>query len=205
MATGIPVAAAELVDLTYLNEVTRAHWRKTTTKTVNTTVAASDLLNGEITIDAGAMSATRALRLTTWGDWLNTSGGTVGTPRFQLVLGGTTLIDTGTLVQSSTSATRFSWKLVAEILNSSSASAQVVNFALVMPGVYAAAGLTSFTTGNGQIYVPTGGGTTVMFGEGVNTGAVNTALASALVLNVINGSASASYETKLFGALVEVV
>jgi hypothetical protein len=38
-----------------------------------------------------------------------------------------------------------------------------------------------------------------------HSAAVDTSLAKALVLNVINGSASASYETKLLGALVEVV
>ena len=42
--------------------------RKVTSKTVNTTTTETDLLNGEITVAASALGASRALRLTARGD-----------------------------------------------------------------------------------------------------------------------------------------
>lgn len=177
-------------------------YRKTTAKVVNTTVGATDLLNGEITIAAGQMGATGLLRLTAFGDFINNSGGPVAGPRFQLLLGGTTLLDTNALTAFTASAGRFGWNLTAEILNLS-ASSQVASMDRRM---YAGSGLvaaqTTWTTGEG-------GGTTTSNSAldwGVNSGlSVNTAVACALVLNTINGSANAAYETKLLGALVEII
>ena len=180
-------------------------YRKTTPNAVNTTVSATDLLNGEITIAAGVMGTTGCARLTAWGDWLQQSGGSVAPPRFQLLLGGTTLLDTGTSSTTVTSgATRAGWRLTAEILNAGSASSQVAALTLDLTSIigFATAGAAGITVGEG-VYGTTG--TFAARAEGSNSGlAVNTASSAALVLNVINGSASASYETKLFGALVEV-
>lgn len=182
-------------------------YRKATSKTVNTTVAATDLLNGEITVAAGALGTTGVLRLTAWGDYLQNSGGAAAAPRFQVVLGGTTLIDTGTTAASdAASAVREPFRISVELMNTGAANAQMTHFLLN----YMTAGGTNFanafTTGEG-IYqsVYDGAAARARVGQGFTTSAVDMATSKTLVLNVINGSASASYETKLFGALVEVV
>lgn len=185
-------------------------FRKTTTKTVNTTTAATDLLDGEITVTAGALGTTGMLRLCAWGDWKNNSGGASGPPRLQLVLGGSTLIDTGSPRSNATanSTTRYPWQVEAKIMNTGSSSAQVVKFSFEL-GIFAANGVAdaTFTTGTGVWGEGVGPGSTSMpaFAYGVSTGSVDTSSAVALVLNTINGSNSASYETKLFGAVAEVV
>jgi hypothetical protein len=89
-----------------MNELARAHWRKTTSKQVLNTITATDLLNGEITIDAGAMSTNRMIRLTAFGDWVQTSAGATDVPRFKVKLGATTLIDTGVSGYASSSRPR---------------------------------------------------------------------------------------------------
>lgn len=177
-------------------------YRKTTSKTVNTTTTATDLLNGEITIAAAALGTTGAARLTAWGDWLQNSGGSTTQPRLQLKLGSSTLFDTGTAPAGiAAGATRYSWSLTANILNVS-ASSQVADLNVVMMSSNNSLGSTAFTTGAGQIWMAGTGAVILM--NGVTTASESTASACALVLNVINGSASATYETKLFGALVEI-
>lgn len=187
-------------------------YRKTTAKAVNTTVAATDLLNAEITIAAGAMGTTGLARLTAWGNYLQNSGGNAAMPRFQLILGGTTLLDTGTTANSDgASATRGGWKIVAEILNLGAANAQLssLHLSLSAQGGLGAAGPGNvFTTGDGYytgMLNGTGGIVIGRVAEGTNSTAVDTSTAKTLVLNVINGSASATYETKLLGALVEII
>lgn len=183
-------------------------YRKTTSKAVNTTTAATDLLNGEITAAAGALGTTGLLRLKAWGDWLQNAGAAAAPPRLQLVFGGTTLFDTSTNAASANNgATRGWWEIEAEILNTGSASAQVASMrALFGLSQAFAAFAAAFTTGDGQYNTVYDGGATLQaLAAGVTASAVNTAVASALLLNVINGSASASYETKLFGALVEII
>lgn len=176
-------------------------YRKNTVKAVNTTVAATDLLNGEITVAANVLGSSGVLRLTAWGDRLDNVG--ASTPRLQLIFGGTTFIDTNAGNGGVATAARFGWKLVAEIQNVDTTH-QTVNFRFDtwnanIPGTQ---GVIAVTTGAGyhsyrseQVIV-----------EASNSGLnVDTTAAKTLVLNVINGSASASYETKLFGALVEVI
>jgi hypothetical protein len=178
-------------------------YRKTTAKAVNTTTAATDLLNGEITVGAGVLGTTGVLRLTAWGDFLNNSGGSVGPPRFQVQLGGTTMIDTGTGGNVASNTVRRGWRLVVEIMNAGAANSQIANLNAIMSTVSNTAGTTGFTTGSGTVWED---GTSIVLMEGINTGlAVDTTASKALVLNVINGSANAAYETKLFGGLVEVV
>lgn len=177
-------------------------YRKTTAKTVNTTVAATDLLNGEITIGAGVMGATGMSRLTAFGDMLNNSGGSVSPPRFQLVFGGTTIFDTNALSANwVTAATRFPWLVRVTIFNTAT-GAQVAFIELTGASNVGASNQVTFTTGEGSYSALPG---SQLYGQGYNTSAVDTTAAKALVLNVINGSASASCETKLTGALVEVV
>lgn len=181
-------------------------YRKTTAKAVNTTVAATDLLNGEITVAANAMGSTGMLRLTAIGDMLNNSGGAVAPPRFQLLFGGTTIFDTGALGAdfANAAATRRGWRVKVEIFNTAS-GAQVCFFKLDGALNAAASNGVAFTTGEGNYVVVGGSAATVMLADGYNSASVDTTAAKALVLNVINGSASASYETKLTSALVEII
>lgn len=189
-----------------------APYRKTTAKTVNTSVAETDLLNGEITIGAGVMGTTKMARLTAWGDWKQNSGGTSNAYRFQLVLGATTLFDTNAPASViADGAVRGRWKLVVTIQNATSASAQVADFELQFtPGAASqliAATSVVFTTGQGiyQNFGRTDGAIPELHAGAYNASSENTALAKALVLNVINPSASANCETVLKGALVEVI
>lgn len=197
VAGGLPTWAAAPGVLSY---------RKTTTKTVNTTAAATDLLNGEITVGAGVMGTTGLLRLTAWGDWLNNAS-TLSLPRFQVVFGGSTLIDTNaTTAQSLNSGNRYPWRVQVEIENANSASAQIVAFNATLGLMQNAAFAGTFLTGTGvHASTSVAGNHSAGWLTGVGTGAVATASAQALLLNVINPSSSASVETKLFGALVEII
>lgn len=177
-------------------------YRKVTSKTVNNTVAATDLLNGEITIGAGVMGTTKMCRLTAFGDLLNNASGAQA--RFQLVFGGTTLFDTGAWGAITPSAGRTGWKIVVEILNVNSASAQASTFDLragqpATPGTQQSG---AFTTGQGVVEVQGLGFRALGTSP---SSALDTSTSKALVLNVINAAASASCETRLFGALVEIV
>jgi hypothetical protein len=184
-------------------------YRKTTAKTVNTTVAATDLLNGEITIAGGVMGTAGTLRLTAWGDFLQNAAGAL--PRFQLVFGGTTFLDTGAPGTIAAGSSRTGWRIVAEIINLGVANSQIANLSVVVThmGGTSAFPSTLFATGNG-VYTGIGlagspTNCTMSVAEGTNAATVDTSVAKALVLNVINGSASATYETKLLGALVEII
>lgn len=182
-------------------------YRKTTAKTVNTTVAATDLLNGEITIAAAAMAATGVLRLTAWGDGLQNSGGPAAPPRFQLVFGGTTILDTGTSGTLNSGTERGSWRAEVIIAAQASTGAQYVDMLLTFaPGhQFATQTSNAFTTGNGVYEGDTGVVFGVLQAKGGAAATKDTTGSLALVLNVINGSANAAYETKLFGALVEII
>jgi hypothetical protein len=187
----------------------RTIYRKTTAKAVNTTTAATDMLNGEITVAAGAMGSTGVLRVAAWGDWLQNTGAAAAAPRFQLLFGGTTLIDTGALTASSAGfgATRFGWMIDAVIANANATNAQTAKWThdLSCQAVTLSGSFAAFTVGKGVL---NGFGTTCATQRGIaeNDGfAIDTSVAKALALNVINGSASASYETKLLGATVEVL
>ncbi len=197
--TGLDAALAALAPITY---------RKTTAKTVNTTTSETDLLNGDITVAANVMGTTRVLRLTAWGDYLNNTGGSVASPRLKAKLGGTTLFDTGALATSSPStASRNGWRVCVEIQNLGATNSQLGHFLwhLSVVGSGVAATQAAFTTGEGTIVMGGSGSPTVITAEAFNTSAVDTTAGQALALSVINPSASASCETKLFGALVEIV
>jgi hypothetical protein len=180
-------------------------YRKATPKTVNTTVAATDLLNGEITIGAGVMGTNKVVRLAAWGDCLNNSGGIIAMPRFQVQMGGVTIIDTGagSATGWNASATRADWTLEMLVQNAAAAS-QTVKLTLVINN-YAAntAASVAFTTGTGGYLTIANAG---VLASGVNSGlTIDTTTSKLLALNIINPSANALCETKLFGALVEVV
>lgn len=188
-------------------------YRKTTAKAVTNTVAETDLLNGEITIGAGVMGANSVLRLTAVGDGVFNGNSTA--PQWKLKLGATTLIDTGALVWQTMGTNRLGWKLAVELFNLGATNSQWINFLLKGSADYPGNGVAinsraaGFVTGEGA-YLGWGNATASSKGflyeaEGGNTGAVDTTVAQSLVFSVINGFAGASYETKLYGALVEIV
>lgn len=180
-------------------------YRKTTAKTVNTINTAVDLLNGEISIPANVIGANGQLRLSAFGDWLQNSGGSTNTLRFQLLFGGTTLFDTGAVAQAlSSQATRWPWEIIVKIQNTAT-GAQVARISLdVNFGGTSTGSTATFTTGEGR-YGGQSTNATQLGGSAYNTAAVDTTASQALVLNVINPSASATFETKLTSALVEII
>lgn len=184
-------------------------YRKNTPLAVNNTTTETDLLNGQITIGASVMGPTALLRLTAWGDTLQNTGGYLTTmPRFKLKLGATTLIDTGAAVGSPNGwawgTTRWGWRLITEIFNLS-ATSQEVHFRLDL--MYALGNpLTSlaFVAGVGT-YANPGSTLNSAVAEGFNAASVDTTVAEALAFTVINPTASTNMETKLIGALVEII
>jgi len=214
--TGLPVAVAELVGVDYLNEVARGHWRKTTAKAVTNTTAETDLLNGEISIGAGAMSTNRVVRLTAWGDWIQNSGGATGVAQeFKLKLGATVLLDTAAMgiagAEFVSNANRMPWRITAEIMNLGATNSQWATLLAEIGIVETSSGVVTrmgaFTTGEGGWSYPgsTGVNRFILRALGANTGAVDTTVAQTLALTVINPTLTATCETKLLGALVEII
>lgn len=186
-------------------------YRKTTAKAVNNTVTETDLLNGEITIGAGALTATGVLRFTAWGDYLQNSGGNALVPKFKLKLGATTLFDLhdDNIANLVTSATRYGWFVEAVIAPQNATNSQFVtiDFRHILGVATGAANQSlGFTTGNGTWWssINTGAAGWAT-GQGTNTSAEDMTAAKSLQLTVTNNVSHASYETKLYGALVEIV
>lgn len=182
-------------------------YRKNTVKAVNNTVAATDLLNGEISLASSVLGTNGFMRLTAFGNILQNTGANRTPPRFQILLNGTTVMDTGVSGLIAASATRT--KFIAEccIMNAAVAS-QIADLFMSIGGTEAVTGIqNSFTTGVGEYssvnrQSPPG----QIIASGSNDGlAINTAVACPLVLNVINGFADPNYEVKLLGALVEIL
>lgn len=186
--------------------------RKTTAKAVNTTVTPTDLLNGEVTIGAGVLGTTGLLRLTAWGDTLHNTGGSDAIQAWSVALGATTVLAvgnaTGTYVSS---AVRLPWRITVTVQQLGAANAQTVSIEAVLYSGPASAGAAQsannvFSTGEGVVWsAGNGNGYNQIFVGGLNTTAIDMASAQALKLNVTNGASNASYETKLLGAIVEVL
>jgi hypothetical protein len=199
----IPFATAEIVTPAEMNELARAHWRKTTAKQVVNTVTETDLLNGEITIDAGAMSTNRMLRLIAIGDLINNTAATQAAPRLKLKLGATTIIDTGALAASwATNAGRFGWEINCKIANLGAANSQWSSMLADMAASTAAANAV-LTTGEG--FYTGMGGADLLRVTGGNSSAVDTTAAQALALTVILPVANAALDMTLKYASVEIV
>lgn len=175
--------------------------RKSLPKAVNNTVAATDLFNGEFTLPA--MGATTIARITAWGDIVSNSG-LPAAPRFQLVVGGSTLLDTGTFTQVQTSGLHTSWRLDGEFANTGATNTQIISANIDLQALVQAIGTGAFTTGEG-INTCFATGNSEIFMQGINTGAVDMTAPRLLEFRVINGAASAQIETKLYGALVEII
>lgn len=204
MATGIPVSVGELVDVPTINSWARGYLRKNTAKTVNGTTTATDLLNGEFTLPAGALSTDRVLRLSAWGDWKQNSGADRDIPLFRLGLAATTLLDTNNLgvAAVTNTTTRYGWRIVCEIQNLGAANSQWATLTGVSAGAVALTEGVAFTTGNGWTTLSTWGAITYTGGD---AGSVDTSASCAVTLKVVNANNSANYETKLYGALLEVI
>jgi hypothetical protein len=200
----IPFATAEVVTAVEMNELPRAHWRKTTAKQVVNTITETDLLNGEVTIDAGAMSTNRMLRLTALGDWINNTGAAVATPRLKLKLGATTLLDTNVMAAGwAAAADRRGWRIVAEIANLGAANSQIAELNILGYIGVAATAAAAFTTGEGVTSITLG--SSLFQAYAVSSGAVDTTAAQALALTVTLATANALEDMKLSYAVVELV
>lgn len=187
-------------DLSYLYGL-QVVSRKTTSKAVNNTIVATDLLNGEITIAAGALGTAGVATLTASGDWKQNSGGTEGEPVLQLQLGGTTVLQTVSAASVSNNVGRQGWWVEIIIRALGVTNSQSVE----MRGQWGAAavsGITAgtFATGEGVCYCPVVSTPGLIFYEGWNTAAKDDTAALTLALNVINGIANTNYETKLYSA-----
>jgi uncharacterized protein affecting Mg2+/Co2+ transport len=184
-------------------------YRKTSAAAATNTVAETDLLGGGITVGAGLLGTTGAFRLTMWGDSLQSSGGNTGLPRFKVKLGAgaTVVLDTNTLAAASAStATRYGWRAVIEVMNLGATNVQLVSVSLEYGLATATAnGEQNFAVGEG-IHGYYGAAGTAMLARalGYNSAAIDTTVAMPVAFTVINPSAS-STETKLFGALGEVI
>lgn len=193
--TGVLVATAEL------NVLARAHWRKLTTKDVVNTVSTVDLLNAEITIDAGAMSTNRAIRATLIGDYLNNTGsaqnGNLLLKFGATSLWGDTLGGAGGIVAS---ATRHPWVAEFTLANLGATNSQQLGgyfwFGMATAGIGAGVG-TLGTAFSGQ---------TTAFGTTVSgSAAEDTTSAKAFTFSMSHNAANAALSMRLLFALVEVV
>lgn len=211
-ATGTPSVATFLRgDGAWATPSGAVTFRKVTAKQVLNSVADTDLFNGEITIGANVIGATGAVRITAFGDYINNSAAARIAQQFKLKLGATTLIDSGVPVGNSqvASAVRFGWRVNATIFNLAT-NVQAVYFdatvTVIDSGV--AAGVNNvFATGEGTVaYLGTASNTySQVLYSGYNAGAVDTTAGQALVLSVVNPTATATYDTTLRAALVEVI
>lgn len=180
----------------------QAPYRKTTIKPVSNTIAETDLLNGEITVGAGAMGATGMLRLTAAGDFFNFSGAPVAAPRFKLKLGSTTLFDTSTIAAVCNNSTgHWGWKIVAEIMNTGAANSQQGSFSLLHSGRWTSGSTVDFATGEGTYSTLNN----MAIAEGLNSVNVDTTLAQLLQLTVTLPVANANVNAVLGYATVEIV
>lgn len=211
MANNVPIAVGELIEAATINTWARGYFRKTTSKAVNTTTTATDLLNGEFTLPADAMGTDKVVRLTAWGNWKNGSGSPQDVPTFRLGLGATTLIDTDNLGANieNSSSSRGGWRLVCEIQNRGATNSQVAYLTghlSIIDGASSSVIVHAFATGNGTVaYVGSSGLPGQITYDGGTTAAVDTTASCALTLKVVNDFNDANYETLLQGALVEII
>jgi hypothetical protein len=202
VATGLPVAAGELVDLSYLNAVARGYWHKTTAQVVNTT-AEADLLNGEFTVPAGVLGSSRVLRLTMAGD--ATYGANQNIPRFRFKMGAgpTTIIDTGATAGVITSgAGRFDWEMVIHVMATGATNSQWVT-------MLGRATVGAITTTNAGTAFGTGSGVSTLLNlaadyKGGTAGAQDMTAVQAVLFTVVTAS-NTNTDVTLKAAMMEVI
>lgn len=177
-------------------------YKKNSSLLVVNSIAEADLLNGEITVDANAISPSGVLRLTAWGDSKNNSGAAQHPPRFKFKLGSTTVFDTSAanFADWGNSALRLGWRIEAEVSNLGVATSQWCSITVNFSGAITAGDNAAFTTGEG-IYASMAN---AYIGIGCASSAVDTTAAQALVLSVINPAANASLDVTLKSAVVTI-
>ena len=181
-------------------------YAKTTAKVVNTTVAATDLLNGEITLAANTLIAGKRLVADLFGDFLNTVAASPP-PRIQVIVGGTTVLDTGAAgAVYFTTAGRFPWRLNIQAMALGAANSQLWWMQFFIHKDASGPSQTYWPTGTGLIAIsqPATANSASGVNEGVGTSTVDMTASRTFVVNVINGNAGANYETRLLGALVDI-
>lgn len=186
--------------------IVKSPYRKSSSKQVVNTTSLTDLLNGEVTIAAGAMGANGVLRLTAWGDMKNNSGGSVSTPQFLFQLGTTNLVESGVIVGAwSNAITRYPWRVQATIANLT-ASTQWVDFrAEALIGV-AVSGAIGAAIGEGYTITSLVSGGVGLWKHSLSaSAAVDTSVARALSLFVGLPTASTLEDVTLTGAVVEIL
>lgn len=191
-------------------------YRKTTAKAVNTSTSATDLLNGEIMLAGGVMGTSGHLHAVLWGDFLQDTGASQTLPQFQLVIGGTVVLDTGDGSGGWTSgSTRVIWRVQIEALELGAVNSQLWRISgqlgpgdlSTYPSTWTGA---AFVSGLGS-YTPRSYGDEGETGpyvetfDGQATSSLDMTISKAFVFNVINGANSAAYETRLLGAFVEIL
>ncbi len=201
-----PFVTGAVVTATEMNTLARAYWRKLTEKDVVNTASAVDLLNGEVTIDAGAMGANRMLRATLVGDYLNNTGADrtfvltvdLGTTLLQKTVGG------AGASSISASATRRPFRIEIEICNLGAANSQWSSMSVFLGEA------SSTGTGLGDltnVVRPTANGGIHQFALVGANGAHSrdTTSAQTLAVYVTHSTASTSLSARLKYAIVEVV
>lgn len=202
----IQTAVNGVIDYLAVLPGSTTNYRKSSPTAVNTTTSPTDLLG--ITIAAGVMGTTGIIRLSMEGDCEFNSSGAF--PRFQLVFGGVTLLDTGVIPTAVTGAstTRYGWTAEAKISNLSATGSQSCRLSFELAGIIGAAShATAFTTGEG-VYGTLSYGDSSSYLKAVGTNpatSVDTTVACPLAFKVINGVSNATYETKMFSALAEIL
>lgn len=189
----------------------KATLRKVTAKQVAGTVAATDLLNAEITVPGNTLGATGVVVMDLWGDWKQNSGGAAAGPVLQFKFGATTLFNVPTaasMLAIADSATRYGWAYRVTLSNvnaTNSQTAAISGFISYLSSSATAAIAQPVTTGEG-VHAATNT-TSVAALEYLclyNTAAIDTTAAVAVTFTTTNGSASASYDMTLRGALAAI-
>jgi hypothetical protein len=181
---------------------TQGLYRKTTQKSISNSVAETDLLNGEVTVAAGAMASSGVLRFTLYGVIFN-SVATQSAIRYKLKLGATTILDTSTIATFWGAGGQSAFRISGEIANLGAPNAQFSTMKVEQSGNFAA-GNAAFATGNGS-YVSVVATNGLAEAFGTNSTAVDTTVANALAVTAILPVANANVSILLLGAVVELV
>jgi hypothetical protein len=190
-------------------------FRKTTATSATNTVTETDLLAGQITIPSNSLATTGIVRLTAWGDYVQNSGATTALVRWKLKLGATPTVvfDTGAPGSGTNGlnagATRYGWKIVVEMMNTGAVNTQLASIVIDVATASGGTGAVQadFTTGGGKYGIGNGASPNNNYQAraiGYNAAAIDTTVDMNILLTVINPTAT-TCETKLFGALVELI
>lgn len=187
-----PLGADGKVPLAYLPAAASGSvLRKVTQKDVNNTTTATDLLNGEFTIPANALSATSRAYLVAAGDFLNNSGSTRN-EIVTLILGGNTVWQSNAFGVSA-SANRRGWRLTAELIPISSSVVKCSGTFTLSPAAVAGSGIGGVDQGNA--------GYSGTFEQ--NNAAANLTTALALAFTIQHATASGQLQMRLEHARME--